>query len=126
MGYTTIFSTWVGNPPEETCVMKKIAPFLLALLLIACGQSEAPQEFADSVANIQTVEELAASPERLKELRQQCKTDHPQAAATCWATGWMRPRASDSTGTVPLSTHRRKNHPSSDYWWFATSLSFFA
>ncbi|OPE00265.1 hypothetical protein APA08_32665 [Pseudomonas aeruginosa] len=28
--------------------------------------------------NIPTVEELAANPERLKELRQQCKTDRPR------------------------------------------------
>lgn len=38
---------------------------LLAALLTACGKSE-PTE---------TVETLAAHPERLKELRQQCKTD---------------------------------------------------
>lgn len=55
--------------------MKKIIPFLLAAVLIACGQSEAPQKAADSGASIPTVEELAANPERLKELRQQCKTD---------------------------------------------------
>ncbi|HCT5048281.1 TPA: EexN family lipoprotein [Pseudomonas aeruginosa] len=55
--------------------MKKIVPFLLAVTLTACGQSEAPQKPADSQTNIPTVEELAANPERLKELRQQCKTD---------------------------------------------------
>jgi hypothetical protein len=32
----------------------------------------------DSEANIPTVEELAANPDRLKELRQQCKTDRPK------------------------------------------------
>ncbi|MGU5666602.1 EexN family lipoprotein [Aeromonas hydrophila] len=57
--------------------MKKIFPFLLAAALTACGQSEAPQEAADSGASIPTVEELAADPERLKDLRQQCKTDRP-------------------------------------------------
>ncbi|HRN77607.1 EexN family lipoprotein [Ottowia sp.] len=57
--------------------MKKIIPFLLASLLTACGQSEAPQKPADSATTIPTVEELAANPERLKELRQQCKTDRP-------------------------------------------------
>ena len=44
----------------------KITPVLmLAVLLAACGRS-APTE---------TVELLAANPERLKELRQQCKAD---------------------------------------------------
>ncbi|MEQ6438164.1 EexN family lipoprotein [Comamonas sp. w2-DMI] len=55
--------------------MKKIIPFLLAAVLSACGQSEAPQKTTDSEAAIPTVEELVANPERLKELRQQCKTD---------------------------------------------------
>ncbi|EOU1352836.1 EexN family lipoprotein [Pseudomonas aeruginosa] len=51
--------------------MKKTTPFLLAVALTACGQSETPQQ-----ADLPTVEELASNPERLKELRQQCKTDH--------------------------------------------------
>lgn len=55
--------------------MKKIIPLLLASLLAACGQSESPKKPVDSAANIPTAEELAANPERLKELRQQCKTD---------------------------------------------------
>ena len=55
--------------------MKKIIPFLLTAILTACGQSETPQNANTSEANIPTVEELAANPERLKELRQQCKTD---------------------------------------------------
>ena len=46
-----------------------------AAALTACGQSETPQKANTSEANIPTVEELAANPERLKELRQQCKTD---------------------------------------------------
>lgn len=45
--------------------MKMISVLMLAALLTACGQS-APTE---------TVESLAANPERLKELRQQCKAD---------------------------------------------------
>jgi len=52
--------------------MKIIMPALLTVVLIACGQSEAPQE-----VNIPTVEELASDPVRLKELRQHCKTDRP-------------------------------------------------
>ena len=55
--------------------MKKIFPLLLVAALTACGQSETPQKVIDSETNIPTVEELAANPERLKELRQQCKTD---------------------------------------------------
>ncbi len=55
--------------------MKKIILPLLAAALTACGQSETPQQAAAPEANIPTVEELAANPERLKELRQQCKTD---------------------------------------------------
>ncbi|MBR7896952.1 EexN family lipoprotein [Burkholderia multivorans] len=45
--------------------MNKIMLFLLVAMLTACGKSQ-PSE---------TVESLAANPERLKELRQQCKTD---------------------------------------------------
>lgn len=55
--------------------MKKILPFLLIAAVTTCGQSEAPQKSAGSEASIPTVEELAVNPERLKELRQQCKTD---------------------------------------------------
>ncbi|EXF45904.1 putative lipoprotein [Pseudomonas sp. BAY1663] len=50
--------------------MKKSIPLLLAVALTACGQSETPKQ-----ADVPTVEELAANPARLKELRQQCKTD---------------------------------------------------
>ncbi|ATS21476.1 lipoprotein [Xanthomonas phaseoli pv. phaseoli] len=50
--------------------MKLMTPLLLAGLLTACGPSETPRQ-----ANIPTVEKLAADPARLKELRQQCKTD---------------------------------------------------
>jgi conjugal transfer/entry exclusion protein len=45
--------------------MKMITALMLVVLLTACGQS-APTE---------TVESLAANPERLKELRTQCKAD---------------------------------------------------
>ena len=58
--------------------MKKIIPFLLVAALTACGQSETPKKADTPDANIPTVEELAANPERLKELRQQCKTDRPK------------------------------------------------
>ena len=55
--------------------MKTIIPFLLVAALTACGQAETPQKANPSDANIPTVE---ANPERLKELRQQCKTDRPK------------------------------------------------
>lgn len=55
--------------------MKKFITFLLVAALTACGQSETPQKAATPEASVPTVEELAANPERLKELREQCKTD---------------------------------------------------
>ncbi|RFP17913.1 entry exclusion lipoprotein TrbK [Duganella sp. BJB488] len=45
--------------------MKIITALMLAVLLTSCGQS----------ASTETVESLAANPERLKELRTQCKAD---------------------------------------------------
>lgn len=53
--------------------MNKTILLLLAAFLTACGQSETPKQ-----ADIPTGEELAADPTRLKELRQQCKTDRPK------------------------------------------------
>lgn len=50
--------------------MMKSILLLLAVLLTACGPTEPPKQ-----ANVPTVDELAADPARLKELRQQCKTD---------------------------------------------------
>ncbi|MCY1309613.1 hypothetical protein D9M68_300280 [compost metagenome] len=50
--------------------MKKVMPFLCVLALAACGQPDAPAPSA-----LPTVDELAADPDRLKELRQQCKLD---------------------------------------------------
>lgn len=50
--------------------MKKVMPFLFALAFTACGQPDAPAPSA-----LPTVDELAADPARLKELRQQCKLE---------------------------------------------------
>ncbi|WP_241044377.1 EexN family lipoprotein [Achromobacter xylosoxidans] len=50
--------------------MKKTIPFLLAAVLTGCGPTETPEN-----KNVPTAEELAADPTRLKELRQQCRTD---------------------------------------------------
>ena len=52
--------------------MKKAIPFLLAAILTGCGPNETPEN-----ENVPTVEELASDPVRLKELRQQCRTDRP-------------------------------------------------
>ncbi|SAK15365.1 putative lipoprotein [Burkholderia multivorans] len=45
--------------------MNKVMLLLLVAMLTACGKSESTD----------TVEALATNPERLKELRQQCKTE---------------------------------------------------
>lgn len=50
--------------------MQKIMPFLCFLALAACDQTETPAPAASP-----SVEELAADPVRLKQLRQQCKLD---------------------------------------------------
>lgn len=51
--------------------MKRIIPFIsLFAALTACGPSEQPNQAA-----VPALEELAADPARLKELRHQCKTD---------------------------------------------------
>lgn len=54
--------------------MKKIIPLLLAAMLVACGKSE-PTATTSPYSPTETVDSLAANPERLKELRLQCKTD---------------------------------------------------
>lgn len=54
--------------------MKKFIPFLLAAVLLACGKPE-PTATPRTSGPTETVDSLAANPERLKELRQQCKTD---------------------------------------------------
>lgn len=56
--------------------MIKAVPLLLAVALTACGPPDSPQKATESQANIPTVDELASNPKRLKELRQQCRTDH--------------------------------------------------
>jgi hypothetical protein len=55
--------------------MKRVVPVLLIAMLTACNPSEPPNQEATDAANVPSVDELAANPDRLKELRQQCKTD---------------------------------------------------
>ncbi|QNI00317.1 EexN family lipoprotein [Shewanella algae] len=57
--------------------MKRVVPVLLIAMLTACNPSEPPDQEATDAANVPSVDELAADPDRLKELRQQCKTDRP-------------------------------------------------
>lgn len=45
--------------------MSKVMLLMLTVALVACGKAEPTP----------TIESLAANPERLKQLRQQCKTD---------------------------------------------------
>lgn len=54
--------------------MKKFIPFLFPAILVACGKPE-PTTPTSISAQTKTVDSLAANPERLKALRQQCKTD---------------------------------------------------
>jgi len=84
--------------------MKKIIPFLLVAVLTACGQSDGPQKSAGSAANIPTVEELAANPERLKELRQQCKLDRAKLGdALCKRVAEATRRRFMGDGQVPYT-----------------------
>nr|CUV27728.1 putative lipoprotein [Ralstonia solanacearum] len=54
--------------------MKKITPFLLTAMLMGCGKSN-PIEATSTSGATDTVESLAANPERLKALREQCKLE---------------------------------------------------
>jgi len=57
--------------------MKHAVLLSLVITLTACNPSEPPAQETTDTANIPSVDELAADPDRLKELRQQCKTDRP-------------------------------------------------
>ena len=79
--------------------MKKIIPlpFLLAATLMACGKPD-PAETSSKPAPTETVEALAANPARLKELREQCKTDRAKLG------GELCNRVAEATDFGPPST----------------------
>ena len=79
--------------------MNKITSFLLTVVLAACGQSETPTSVA-----VPTVEELATNPERLKELRQQCKLDRAKLGDTlCNAVAEATRRRFMGDGVTPYT-----------------------
>jgi hypothetical protein len=85
--------------------MRKTTSLLFTLILVACGRA----------GPLETVGSLAANPERLSELRQQCKTDRARVGdARCTraaeATNWRFL----GDGKTPYTP--RKNRPGSDRW----------
>lgn len=75
--------------------LKIITSSSLAMLIAACGQSS---NSAD------TVESLAANPERLKELRQQCKMDRAKLGdALCNRVAEATRRRFTGDGKVPYT-----------------------
>jgi uncharacterized lipoprotein YmbA len=74
--------------------MNKSMLLILAVALTACGKSE-PTE---------TVESLAANPERLKELREQCRLDRAKLGdALCNAVAEATRRRFMGDGKVPYT-----------------------
>ncbi|WP_298019167.1 EexN family lipoprotein [uncultured Castellaniella sp.] len=55
--------------------MQKVILLFLLVFLAACGRSEEPSKDVSSEAELSTVDELVSNPERLKNLREQCKRD---------------------------------------------------
>lgn len=77
--------------------MKTIPMLMIAVLLTACGQS-APTE---------TVESLVANPERLKELRQQCKADRAKLGdVLCNAVAEATRKRFMGDGKVPYTPQK--------------------
>ena len=74
--------------------MKTIPILMIAVLLTACGKPN-PTE---------TVESLAANPERLQELRQQCKADRAKLGdALCNAVAEATRKRFMGDGKVPYT-----------------------
>jgi hypothetical protein len=69
------------------------------------------------------VEELAANPERLKELRQQCKTDRPKLGdVLCNRVAEATRKRFYGDGETPYTPPKERR--SSDCWPLAASPSF--
>lgn len=76
---------------------KLVVPLLLIVTLTACNQSE-------PMASTETVESLVANPERLKELREQCKADRAKLGdALCNAVAEATRRRFMGDGKVPYT-----------------------
>jgi len=86
--------------------MRTLTPILCALALTACGETGRPE------APLPTVDELAADPARLEELRPQCKLDRAKLGDAC-AIEWPKQRAGASSGTEGCLIRRRKRCPNS-------------
>ncbi|GKS84399.1 EexN family lipoprotein [Acidovorax sp. SUPP1855] len=81
--------------------MKISIPLLLAMVLVACGKRE-PSQTVTTPEPTDTVESLAANPERLKELRSQCKADRAKLGdALCNAVAEATRRRFIGDGKVP-------------------------
>ena len=77
--------------------MKTIPILMIAVLLTACGKPN-PTE---------TVESLAANPERLKELRQQCKADRSKLGdALCNSVAEATRKRFMGDGKVPYTPQK--------------------
>ena len=75
------------------------ASLSLAAMLAACGPSQAPKP-----ADVPSVEELAADPARLQELRQQCKTErHTMGDVLCNRVAEATNRRFLGDGKVPYT-----------------------
>lgn len=73
--------------------MKYLSILLTALLVVAC----------DKAPSIETVESLVANPERLRELRAQCKADHAKVGdAQCNAVAEATRQRFMSGGTAHI------------------------
>lgn len=76
--------------------MKNVTLFLSAAVLAACGQS--------NPTTTETVESLVANPERLKELREQCRLDRAVLGdALCNRVAEAMRRRFYGDGTVPYT-----------------------
>ena len=84
--------------------MKKLPVCLAIILLSACGKSETPPA-------LESVETLVANPDRLKDLRAQCKADHARVGdAQCNAVAeatrrrFLEPPAPAKRAPAPAPT----------------------